>query len=46
MLANVDPMGDQVQVHGGLGLDATPKREIDALPSRPVRAWPEVLPVR
>ena len=46
LLANVDPMGDQVQVHAGIGLDATPKRAIDALPSRPVRAWPEALPVR
>ena len=26
LLANVDPMGDQVQVHAGIGLDATPKR--------------------
>jgi 4-hydroxy-3-polyprenylbenzoate decarboxylase len=46
MLANVDAIGDRVQVHDGMGLDATPKRPEDATPGRPVRAWPALLPMR
>ena len=46
LLANIDAIGDAVTVGRGLGLDATIKRACDATPSRPVRRWPDVLPVR
>ena len=46
LLANVDPVGDRVPVGAGMGLDATIKRPQDATAARPVRVWPDVLPVR
>ena len=46
LLANIDPIGDAVSVGDGLGLDATIKRDIDATAQRPVRAWPDPLPIR
>ncbi|MCH2136951.1 MAG: UbiD family decarboxylase [Phycisphaerales bacterium] len=46
LLANMDPVGDRVDVGEGMGIDATPRRPEDATSTRPVRRWPEALPVR
>jgi 4-hydroxy-3-polyprenylbenzoate decarboxylase len=43
LLANMDPIGDAIDVGAGLGWDATPKRPQDATASRPVRAWPQLM---